>query len=207
MTPNSPARTVECCGEDYTLNDVLEYLHMRSSNPFLEAAHEFFMLQSAEATALRARLQEAEDAGAVAVARAEKAEDEHHIVCGILSDARDYHEELEGQIESLRAKLAQEGEQERQLLQRDEELRKLREGMRWIPRAEKLPESLYVIAWEVPLNTAERISGLEFCDQPARYSHWRHLLPGPPWSEVLAYSPAPKLPRALPVGGEEVEGE
>lgn len=82
MTPNNPTLTVECSGDPYTLNDVLDYCHMRSGNPFLEAAHEFLLLQAAEATTLRARLQEAQDAGAAAEER-HKAE-----VLDILRDMR-----------------------------------------------------------------------------------------------------------------------
>lgn len=41
------AGTVEACEDVYHLNDVLDYLLMRSSNPYLEAAHEFLIRLSA----------------------------------------------------------------------------------------------------------------------------------------------------------------
>ena len=58
---------VECAGDPYTQADVLDYLHMRSGNPFLEAAHEFLLLLTSRAAEAKAQ---------VAMLRVELAEQE-----------------------------------------------------------------------------------------------------------------------------------
>ena len=54
------ATTVECAGDQYTLSDVVDYLQMRSGNPYLEATNEFLLLQQQEAHRLQARAEAAE---------------------------------------------------------------------------------------------------------------------------------------------------
>jgi len=170
----------------------------------------------------RARLQEAEDAeAALAAALPDSIFPDRplvervkwivkHYKIGVLAfkaycEGKRKLKLVEADNASLRAKLAQEDEQERQLLQRDEELRKLRGE--WVSLADEMPNTWTPVLVAAPapsdssyLITLRRtflhegggvfgVHGHMECKR-TDITHWRYL------------PAAPDLPRTLPVGGE-----